>query len=137
MKRFFVFLFACTLLVGISFTGQASAVQSGGKQIITEERKVGEGSEAWEGYQAKSLHEEFFFDKSDTLTLYVKVYAFRDGANTKRALEYITDAGFKAQIEGNSLVVSSANYLGFKCSEYKIDEIKKRLDAKSIKYEVK
>jgi hypothetical protein len=30
MKRLFIFLFACTLLVGISFTGQASAAQSGG-----------------------------------------------------------------------------------------------------------
>ena len=106
-------------------------------QIITNENDIGEGSVAWEQFQAKKMFEEFVFDNNNTLTRYIKTYIFRDNANKERALEQTLDGGFNARIEGENLIIDSENYLGFPCSEYDFNEIKNRLDEKGVIYSTK
>ena len=110
----------------------------GGKQLITKNKKTGEGSEARDYYYADTSREEFTFDKSGTLIDYKRIYTFVDGADKEKALEYITMAGFKASIEGNTLVVDGDGYfLSYSYAESNFDEIKERLDGKGTEYTVK
>jgi hypothetical protein len=119
-------------------TKMETAKVSSGQQLITNDIKTGEGSEARNYYYADTFREEFAFDRNGTLTDYKRIYTFVEGANKEKALEYITFAGFKASIEGNTLVVDgNGNYLGFPYSESNFAEIKERLDGKGTKYTIK
>jgi hypothetical protein len=119
--------------------GSAAATTSGGGQrLITVDKETAVSSEARDYYYADTSREEFAFDKKGTLTGYKKIYTFVDGADKEKALEYITQGGFKASIEGNTLVVDGdGNYAGFPYDSSNFNEIKERLDGKNTQYTVK
>ena len=106
-----------------------------GQSLITDDVKTGEGSEARQQYFADTIREEFTFDKNDALTGYKKIYTFVDGADKDKALERITAAGYKASIDGNTLVVDGdGNYSGFPYADTKLDEIKGSFDSNGAQY---
>ena len=123
---------------GNSDNSAQSASQSGGKQLITADTKTGEGSEARDQYFADTVREEFTFEKNGILTDYKRIYTFVDSADKEKALDRITAADFKANINGNTLVVDGdGNYLGFPYADSNFDEIKERADSRGTQYTVK
>ena len=149
MKRIFILTIAIMAIMSLALVGcskketssgnstpsQSSSNNSRGQQLITEDTKTAEGSEARSQYFADTVREEFTFNRNGTLTGFKRIYTFVDGADKERALERITAAEFKATIDGNTLVVDGdGNYLGFPYADSNFDEIKGRMDDRGTKY---
>ena len=116
-----------------------NVVPEGGRRLITEENDVAEGSMPRRQYFAKSMREEFIFDKDDILTKYIKIYTFIDDitAEEKAAgLENLVTADYNAMIEGDMIMVYNNDFLGSACSDHTLESVKTRLDEKSVIYTV-
>jgi len=138
-----IFLFIAFVAIGLSAcTGKAqgqsssnNASASSGKQIITEEKATNAESTARMYYLASSQHEEFTFDRNGTLTKYLRIYTFVDGANKENGLEAVKGNGaVNARIEGNTIVIEGDYSATRENKDITYDKVKSDLNEAGTKY---